>query len=820
MADYPTYEQLNLFYLGRELDGATGETTKLPLLYKNKYLTTHAAIIGMTGSGKTGLGIGLLEEAAIDGIPAIIIDPKGDMANLLLSFPNLDTNDFLPWVDEQAAMQKDVSREVLAQQTAENWKQGLAAWDQDKARIGRMREKADFAIYTPGSSAGRPVSILDSLDAPDAEVLADNETVTGLVNAVVSSLLGLLGIEADPLKSRQHILLSSLILYYWRKGESPDLETLIGAVVQPPFKKIGVFPLDIFYPQEKRMDLALQLNNILASPALSSWLSGESLQIDNFLYTDKGQPRISIFSIAHLNEAERMFFVTMLLGRLIGWMRRQQGTSGLRCLLYMDEIFGYFPANANPPAKKPMLLLLKQARAFGVGVVLSTQNPVDLDYKGLSNIGTWFIGRLQTRQDQDRLIAGMGGGSEKYTTPDLRSMLANLRARTFLMSSTHQDEPVLFETRWVLSYLKGPVTLSEIGKIESKQKESQSLEQGGGQHHDGGYQKADHGDRDTAASRRRRRYTEGQPLLDPDIEQLFVPPPIPLEVVLYGLSLVGTATVRIFNQKRGIDLVEDRALRIPLNEQFSVVRWADAAHFSFSFDDLSQTPVDGASFTPVAATLLERRDFRKEEQSFKDHLYHTEKLKLLQVKTLKLESGPGESMQSFRQRVTAALADKREVEVEKIAERYRKKQQQLEARLEKALVKVEKEKGDVKARGVDTVLSFGQAILGAILGRKRMTYSTASRSARGVRSAGRLMKEKEDVQRALDEVERLERELYHLSEELQQKIIDLTTRFAPDKFPVETFFLAPRRADIFNVRVCLLWEPQFVLEPPLNDQSF
>ncbi|NPA95440.1 MAG: ATP-binding protein, partial [Thermodesulfobacteria bacterium] len=456
MSQLPDYEKMDLFYLGREIDPDTGETTSLPLLYKNKYLTTHGVILGMTGSGKTGLGIALLEEAALDRIPAIIIDPKGDMANLLLSFPRLAPEDFAPWIDPDKARQKSISPEELAAETAQTWRDGLAAWDQDGKRIERMHEHADFRVYTPGSTVGEPVSALGSLQAPPEEVRSDGEVLSGMVNAAVSSLLVLVGIKADPLKSRQHILLASILLHHWRLGEDLDLESLIASVVKPPFDRVGVFPLESFYGRNERMELAMQLNNILASPSFTAWSKGNPLDIDAFLYSRSGKPCQSIFSIAHLSDEERMFFVTLLLGRLLGWMRRQQGASGLRCLLYMDEIFGFFPPNANPPAKKAMLLLLKQARAFGLGIVLSTQNPVDLDYKGLSNIGTWCVGRLQTRQDQDRVLAGIAG-STSLDKAQLRKMLANMRGRTFLLSSTHLDEPVLFETRWVLSYLKGPL---------------------------------------------------------------------------------------------------------------------------------------------------------------------------------------------------------------------------------------------------------------------------------------------------------------------------------------------------------------------------
>ncbi|MCK5516304.1 MAG: ATP-binding protein, partial [Desulfobulbaceae bacterium] len=467
---YP-YEKLGLFFLGRELDIDGHEPSHLPLLYKNKNLTTHAAIIGMTGSGKTGLGIALIEEAIMDNVPSIIIDPKGDMGNLLLSFPDLRAGDFYEWIDPASAAAKDLSTEDYAEQVAQTWRSGLASWGQSGDRIRMLREKTDMTIYTPGSTAGVSVSVLSSFNAPAEKILNDTDTLNSLVNSTTTSLLALIDVTGDPLQSREHILLSSLLLYFWRKGENLSLEDLIGNIVNPPFDRVGVFPLDTFYGQSKRMDLAMGLNNILASPTFAAWTQGVPLDIQRILYSESGRPQTAIFSIAHLSETERMFFVTMLLNQFTGWMRRQQGSSSLKALLYMDEIFGYFPPTANPPSKKPMLLLLKQARAFGVGIVLATQNPVDLDYKGLSNIGTWFVGRLQTSQDQDRVVEGIVGASDGNLDVRLvRSLLSDMKGRQFLLNSVHIEEPLLFETRWVMSYLKGPISKIDIKKLMERKK--------------------------------------------------------------------------------------------------------------------------------------------------------------------------------------------------------------------------------------------------------------------------------------------------------------------------------------------------------------
>lgn len=460
------FEKLGVFYMGRPYDLATKQAKPGWLLYDSKDLVTHAVCVGMTGSGKTGLCLALLEEAAIDNIPAIIIDPKGDLGNLMLTFPSLKGEDFQPWINEDDARKKGLAPAEYAQAQAELWAKGLASWQQDGARIQRLRDAADVVMYTPGSNAGLPVSILKSFSAPSADVLDDAELLRERISTTVTSLLGLLGLEADPIQSREHILLSTILDQTWRKGQDLDLAALIQAIQAPPVSKIGVMDVDSFFPSKDRFALAMKLNNLLAAPGFQAWLEGEALDIQSMMYTPAGKPRLAIFSIAHLNDAERMFFVTLLLSQMVGWMRAQSGTTSLRALLYMDEIFGYFPPVSNPPSKLPLMTLLKQARAFGLGVVLATQNPVDLDYKGLANTGTWFIGRLQTERDKARVLEGLEGASssagKKFDRGRMEQTLAALGNRIFLMNNVHEDEPVVFETRWCLSYLRGPLTRTQI----------------------------------------------------------------------------------------------------------------------------------------------------------------------------------------------------------------------------------------------------------------------------------------------------------------------------------------------------------------------
>jgi DNA helicase HerA-like ATPase len=466
-------ERLASFYLGQEYELAKGELLEQQVHYDARDLTTHAVCLGMTGSGKTGLGVLLLEEAALDGVPSLIIDPKGDMTNLLLTFPDMLPEDFRPWVNPDDARRKDLDLDTYAARMADLWRDGLAGTGQGPERIQRLKESAEFAIFTPGSSAGRQVSILDTLKAPSLSWDTDSELLRDKIESIVSALLGLVDVEADPVRSREHILLSNIFEHVWRAGEDLDLAQLILRVQKPPFSQLGVFPVETFYPEKDRMGLAMLLNGLIASPAFADWIQGEPLEIDRLLFGPSGKPQVSILYIAHLSDAERQFFITLLLEQVVSWMRAQSGTTSLRALVYMDEVFGYLPPHpGNPPTKKPMLTLLKQARAFGLGLILATQNPVDLDYKALSNAGTWFIGRMQADRDKQRLLDGLegvevGGGGTSRAQFD--RMISALKSRVFLLHNVHEGEPVVFQTRWAMSYLRGPLTRTQVQQLVGQQ---------------------------------------------------------------------------------------------------------------------------------------------------------------------------------------------------------------------------------------------------------------------------------------------------------------------------------------------------------------
>jgi len=791
---YP-YEKLGLLYLGRELDMDSHEPSQLPFLYKSKNLTTHAAIIGMTGSGKTGLGIALIEEAIMDNVPSIIIDPKGDMGNLLLSFPDLQAEDFVEWIDPASASGKDLSVSDYAEQVAGIWKDGLASWGQTGDRIRTFREKTDMTIYTPGSTAGIPVSVLSSFKAPPAKILNDIDTLNSLVNSTTTSLLSLVDVTGDPLQSREHILLSSLLLHFWRKGNDLSLEDLIGNIVNPPFDKVGVFSLDTFYGQSKRMTLAMSLNNILASPTFTTWTQGVPLDIQRILYSESGRPQTAIFSIVHLSETERMFFVTMLLNQFTGWMRRQQGSSSLKALLYMDEIFGYFPPTANPPSKKPMLLLLKQARAFGVGIVLATQNPVDLDYKGLSNIGTWFVGRLQTSQDQDRVVEGIVGASDgKLDVRLTRSLLSDMKGRQFLLNSVHLEEPLLFETRWVMSYLKGPISKLDIKKLMGKKQSS--------------IDSTDFIDGvSPGSSPSNARYKTGSPpVLARGIEQRYFLQNVISDEIRFEPWLWATGSVRFFNNRRNIDVVREVSLRLYLDEEFSRADWPEAETNTHIEKDCIDEAPENSIFYQLPAVFSEMRDLKKLEKGFSDYLYQNMRQELFRIKGTKFESMVDESRGDFSVRFGDHLREQKDRAVEKLRQKYEVRQDRLEKKLQTASNRLEKEKMDVKTKTTDSLISFGVAAIGAFLGRKVLSAANIGKAATGMRSVGRVAKEKGDVARAEEMVADLQRECDELSVEIEERINELVETFSVDNYEVEHFSIKPRRSDIFDLRMMLLWE--------------
>ncbi len=807
------FEKLGVFYLGRPYDLATKQAKPGWLLYDSKDLVTHAVCVGMTGSGKTGLCIGLLEEAAIDGIPALIIDPKGDLANLMLNFPQLRGEDFAPWVNEDDARKKGLSPADYATQQAEMWKKGLGDWGQSGERIQKLRDAADVVVYTPGSNAGIPVSILKSFAAPSQEILDDTEMLRERISTTVTSLLGLVGVEADPIKSREHILLATILDRTWKAGQDLDLATLIQQIQTPPVTKIGVLNLDSFYPSKDRFALAMQLNNLLAAPGFSAWLEGEALDVGQMLHSPGGKPRLAIFSIAHLNDAERMFFVTLLLSQTLGWVRAQSGTTSLRAILYMDEIFGYFPPVANPPSKQPLLTLLKQARAFGLGVVLATQNPVDLDYKGLANTGTWFIGRLQTERDKARVLEGLEGASansgKKFDKQGMEQLLAGLGNRVFLMNNVHEDAPEIFQTRWTLSYLRGPLTRTQIKTLmEPVKRETLSVKR-----------EASEG----SALSTQHSVLKSRPMLPPDVPQHFIPirgSQPSGSALIYQPMLLGASQVRVSDSKIGVDVTQDVTVLAPISDGAVAVNWDHAIEAGLAVADLESSPSDGAQFGEIPSPASKAKSYDAWNKDFVGWLFRTQKVDLLRSPSAKELSKPGESERDFRVRLQQSGRETRDKQSDSLRRKYAPKIAALQDRIRRAGQMVERQQAESRSSQMQAAISVGASILGAFLGRKTISATNIGRATTAIRGAGRAIKESGDVGQAEENVSALQQQLADLEAQFKRETDAQAVATDPLYEKFETVSLKPTKANITVKLVALAWTPHWRDEKGVLTQSW
>ncbi len=795
------FEKLGAFYLGRPYSLEDKQPGKGLLLYDSRDLVTHAVCVGMTGSGKTGLCIALLEEAALDGIPAIVIDPKGDLPNLLLTFPALRGEDFEPWVNEEEARKKGVTTAEYARQQAEMWQKGLADWGQTGERIQRLRESAEFLVYTPGSNAGLPVSILKSFAAPGPALRDDAELLQERIATTVTSLLGLLGLPADPIQSREHILLSTILGWAWKQGKDLDLAALIEHTQNPPVPKVGVLDLETFYPAKDRFGLVMALNNLLAAPGFETWLEGEALDPAQLLHTPSGKPRVCIFSIAHLNDAERMFFVSLLLTQVLGWIRTQSGTSSLRAVLYMDEIFGYFPPVANPPSKPPLLTLLKQARAYGLGVVLATQNPVDLDYKGLSNAGTWFLGRLQTERDKERVLEGLEGAavsaSSTFDRARLDRLLAGLGNRVFLMHNTHEDEPLVFQSRWAMSYLRGPLTRDQIKVLMQPHKSG--------------------GPAPRAARRPASVAAEAAPAVaasaptpPAEIPQFFIPARAGApagSTLVYRPALIGAARIHYSNVKADINETVDVVCTTPVADAAIPVDWDQAEDAGFSPADLTKAPQPGAEFSELPPAAAKPKSYAAWNKDYVTWLYGARTLHLFKSPSLRETSHPGESERDFRVRLQQSAREGRDGAVEKLRQKYAPTVARLQERLRRAEQAVERETEQAKQQKAQTAISFGSTLLGAFVGRRALSATTLGRATTAARGVSRSMKEQEDIGRAKDTVEGVQKQLADLEAGFQAEAAALQARSDPQAEALEELVVKPKKIDISVQLLALAWRP-------------
>ncbi len=793
------YEKLGSFYLGKKYDLGGRKLLDELVNYDSKDLVTHALCVGMTGSGKTGLCLSLLEEAAIDGVPAICIDPKGDLGNLMLAFPNLAASDFQEWIEPAEATRQGKPIEEIATETANRWRKGLNDWHQEADRIQRYRDSVDITIFTPGSNIGVPMTVLKSFDAPPAAVREDAETMREKVAAASSGLLTLLGIDADPLTSREHILLSNIFDQAWRNGNNLSLEDLIRQIQAPPIKKIGVIDLDSFYSPSDRAKLSMSLNNLLASPSFAGWLEGQPLDIKSLLYNSEGKPRLSIISIAHLNDSERMFFVTILLGELLAWMRAQPGTGSLRALFYMDEVYGYFPPSAKPPSKPPMLTLLKQARAFGLGIVLATQNPVDLDYKGLSNMGTWFLGRLQTQRDKDRVLDGLEGASMQqgsaFDRPAMERSLSALGNRVFLMNNVHDDGPTVFQSRWALSFLRGPLSRDQISKLMAEKKKEARLNGSG---------------RTKGVSTGTTKAAGSRPIVSADITEKFL---IPTKVagsknkMMYRPAILSQSSVHFVKSTAGVDHWEDVQYMVDIQDEVPDPLWESANKIEPDVLQLGNQPEDGLTFAELPSEMASAKNYTLWEKSIKDYFFRHVQCTVFSCKAIKQTTSPGMSETDARIELSHAAKEARDAAVEKLKLKYGEKIRSFQSRILAAQQRLEKEKQDAKAKQYEGIFNIGTTILGALLGNKIASQSNVSKAATAVKGLGKVTAQQGDVMRAQETYEELISAKDELERQCQEEIDAVSSQFSAENLALEAIDIPIRKADTKTKLICLVWVP-------------
>jgi hypothetical protein len=800
----PELDSPNHFYLGCEHDLESGETDHdAPLLLKSSDLTTHAVCVGMTGSGKTGLCLSLLEEAALDGVPAIAIDPKGDLGNLLLGFPKLRPRDFRRWIDESAANRKDEKPRDLAIETAELWCKGLKTWGERKEeeegceRIQKYNDAVERLIFTPGSSAGIPLTVLKSFNAPPKQQRDErDEMFRDRVQSAVSGLLALLGIDADPVRSREHIFLSTLLTKAWKEGKDLDVAEMIGEIQQPPFDTVGVMDLDLFFPAKDRNALAMDLNNLLASPSFAGWMEGAALNIQELLYNKEGKPRLSIISIAHLDDAQRMFFVTILLNEVIAWMRTQPGTGSLRALLYMDEVYGYFPPVANPPSKQPMLTLLKQARAFGVGCVLATQNPVDLDYKGLSNCGAWFLGRLQTERDKMRVIEGLEGAStEAGATFDKQAMertLAGLGSRVFLLNNVHDDAPVVFHTRWAMSYLAGPLTRKQIKWLMDPLRERLFPREKGGKSHEEPEQPEP------------KPIATPQPRIASGVGMRYVAVREKLPggaQVEYRPALLGTGKVHFVDRKPPVDVWREQYVLKCFNENTPDGLW-DGAMTYCSCPVLQDDPEPGVGFAELPSELADQKNFKGFEKDLGEWLYQESRLTLLECEALDAISEPQEDEQTFRDRLAEESRRRLRAERLELEERYGRKLVAVDESIAKKQAKYDEQRSQFWGRVSGFLVNVLDVVMSAFakkaIRRKSSTSVTSARQA--ATEHGQANRAKVALDEAIDQKDQIE-------QQLREAVADIERTYAPETLTLKPIEVPPRKSDIDVNQVVMVWLP-------------
>lgn len=805
------------YFIGRVYDPKTKGPTQEDVLLDPANLTTHCVVTGMTGSGKTGLCIGLLEEAALKKTPAIIIDPKGDLTNLVLHFPNQQPADFQPWIDPEAARREGKSVEQMAEETASRWSKGLAEWGIGKEKLQALAEAAEYTIYSPGSTSGIPVNILSSFEAPEIPFNENAEVLRERISTTVTAVLGLIGLSnIDPLRSREHILLSSLIENAWIHDTSLSLTELILQVQNPPMDRLGAFPMESFFPEKNRFELALLLNNFLASPSFQVWQQGQPLDIGALLYTADGGPRHSIFYLAHLSENERMFFVTLLFAAVESWMRGQRGTGNLRAILYFDEIMGYLPPasspNPNPPSKVVLLRLLKQARAFGVGLVIATQNPLDLDYKALSNAGTWMIGRLQTSLDKQRLMDGLSSASGSTDIRTIDNLISGLEKRVFMLHSVYRSKPVLFNTRWAMNFLAGPMTRDQLAAANALA--------GVNAHATGApTETVKPAQKTTSTVREGSGLTSSQPAIPGDIAEYFYPNNLGIseaaataqfsgaldsEGLAYRPGIIAQAEVRFVSRQYNLEQI-NKTCAILEDPGSGLVRWDELVSSEVDKDRLEMHPLPKAKFHPVPSWLADARKRDELKKDFLDWIYRSGGLKILANNKLQLFGTPGMPEAEFRRSVQDAVDKTVEEEIEKASKAADSKIAAMERKIQSQELEVKAAESTVNQRRLETMATGGAVVIGMLTGRKRSISSTLSKNRMASAAKDKLEAKKTTLAQYTEQLA----ELKKAKEELVAKVKEKWDGIADE---ISEITIKPTKSDIFPDIFAVVWLPYYIVE--------
>jgi hypothetical protein len=810
------------FYIGREYDLAAQKILGKPVHYDSNDLTTHGVIVGMTGSGKTGLGVGILEEAALQGLPAIIIDPKGDISNLPLHFPDFRPGDFEAWIDPAEAKRSSKSVEALAEELASRWREGLQGWGLSGEDVERVISSVAYTIFTPGSTAGVPVDILTSLKAPDVPWEQNRELLLDKVSSTATALLTLVGVEADPVRSREHILLANIFEEAWKSAHDLDLPTLIQHVQQPPFEKLGALDLERSYPEDDRFELAMTLNNLLASPTFEVWTEGAPLDVDGLLWMPDGRPRHSIFYLAHLSDQERMFFVTLLLSTVEAWMRAQSGASALKALLYIDEMYGFLPPVAKPPSKPPLLRLLKQARAYGLGLLLTTQNPVDLDYKGLSNAGTWFVGKLQTEQDKARLLDGLEGvavGEAEIDRNQLDKSISALGKRVFLLHNVHRRKPQIFYTRWAMAFLKGPIALPQVEDVNKIAGASVPAR----------IQRAAREDAETPIDRLEDQaptQVDASPTraeIPARVEEAFLANTVTAsqaakisgqgldaydrKTLVYRPGLLAQAKVRYLKRDLGVDVDQQFAALVPDPGRRGVVRWEEFRSTPVPREALDDKPAPEGLYGDLPEPLRDAKVLRSLESDFLDYVYHTAELRLLQNESLELTADAGESEAAFQQRCEQRAWEKRDEESDEIREKYEKKIKRIQDKLIKEERELEEDQAELAGRKLEEYATHAENILGLFTGSRSRRRVSSSLTKRRLTS-----KAKADVEESQEEIEEFRAEMTDLEVELAEVLEEFDERWEEVASDIRETVIKPYKKYIQVDFFGIAWLPYWNLE--------